>query len=164
LFTAEQKWIGYADVKSAPVHFYVQRNSSFNTENTPIPFDLVVMNEGNAMNLTSGKFTAARPGTYYFSFTGLAYLKSSSSSLAWFNSRLYFNGNRIGSSHVEEKKGPVAQFSPLTLQSTLKLKTGDQLWMQISYSGNSSSHLYDSGYHYTHFTGFMLEEEIWASL
>jgi hypothetical protein len=72
LFTDKQKWIGYADVKSAPVHFYDQRNSSFFKEKTPIPFDLAVVNEGNAMDLASGKFTAPRPGIYFFSFAGLA--------------------------------------------------------------------------------------------
>jgi hypothetical protein len=46
----KQKWIGYADVDSAPVHFYVQRNSDFQTQWTPIPVDLAVVNEGNAMN------------------------------------------------------------------------------------------------------------------
>jgi hypothetical protein len=45
----KQKWIGYTDVDSAPVHFYVKRNSSFQTR-TPIPVDLAVVNEGNAMN------------------------------------------------------------------------------------------------------------------
>ncbi|EFX75990.1 hypothetical protein DAPPUDRAFT_249619 [Daphnia pulex] len=39
----KQKWIGYVNVKSAPVHFYVQRNSTFNTQSTPIPFDLARM-------------------------------------------------------------------------------------------------------------------------
>ncbi|XP_046646370.1 uncharacterized protein LOC124336629 isoform X2 [Daphnia pulicaria] len=67
-----QKRIGYADVKSAPVHFYVQRNSSFNTKYSPIPFHFARVNEGNAMNLTSGEFTAPRPGTYFFSFSGIA--------------------------------------------------------------------------------------------
>ncbi|EFX82287.1 hypothetical protein DAPPUDRAFT_317000 [Daphnia pulex] len=33
-----QKWIGYDDVKSAPVYFYVQRNSPFNTTKSPDPF------------------------------------------------------------------------------------------------------------------------------
>ena len=33
-----QKWIGYVDVKSAPVHFYVQRESSFSTLSIPILF------------------------------------------------------------------------------------------------------------------------------
>ncbi|EFX69010.1 C1q and tumor necrosis factor-related protein 5 [Daphnia pulex] len=67
-----QTRIGYVDVKSAPVHFYVTRDTTFKLTNTPIPFDLVRMNEGNAMDLASGKFTAPRPGIYYFSFTGHA--------------------------------------------------------------------------------------------
>jgi hypothetical protein len=36
--------------------------------------------------------------------------------------------------------------------------------MQIIYYGSSSSFLFDNGNHHTHFTGFMLEEEIVASL
>ncbi len=162
MFTDKQKWIGYVDVKSAPVHFYVQRNSSFNTTGTPIPFDLALVNEGNAMNLTSGIFTAPRPGIYFFSFAGLARLKSSSA--AGFLSSLNLNGNLIGASGVTEFKTPVDRLSPFTLQSTLNLKKGDQLWVTIWYDGSSSS-LHDyPGVHSTHFTGFMLEEEIVASL
>jgi hypothetical protein len=165
LFTDKQKWIGYADVKSAPVHFHVQRNSSFETQLTPIPFELARVNEGNAMNLTSGIFTAPRPGIYFFSFTGVAHLFSSSS-YAWFSSYLFLNGNRIGMSNVQEHKGPVRQYSPLTLQSTLNLKKGDRVWVTIETLRFSS--LYDDKYddrgHLTHFTGFMLEEEIVAYL
>ncbi len=161
LFTDKQKWIGYADVKSAPVHFYVQRNSSFNTTETPIPFVLARVNEGNAMNLTSGIFTAPRPGTYFFSFTGTSFI--SSSSFYQFFSILYLNGNLIGRSYVYEDRGVNRKHSLLTFQSTLNLKKGDQVWVQIKFNG-SSSHLFDSVNHYTHFTGFMLEEEIVASL
>jgi hypothetical protein len=161
LFTEKQKWIGFADVKSAPVHFYVQRNSSFDTTLSPIPFDLARVNEGNAMNLKTGKFTAPQPGIYFFSFAGLARLESSSSYVEFY-SYLYLNEDIIGTSNVYEDKYPVFQFSPLTLQSTLNLKKDDQLWVQIYYSG-SDSYLFDSIFHYTHFTGFMLEEEIAAS-
>jgi hypothetical protein len=160
-FTEKQKWIGYADVKSAPVHFYVQRKSHFKTTRIPIPFDLAVVNEGNAMNLTSGIFTAPRPGIYFFSFTGVAHLRSSSS--VEFYSRLYLNGNLIGASDVTEYNGPVHQYSPMTLQSTLNLKKGDRVWIEIWYTV-SDSYLYDDRGHLTHFTGFMLEEEIGASL
>jgi hypothetical protein len=119
---------------------------------------VAVVNEGNAMDLTSGKFTAPRPGIYFFSFTGEAYL----SSIADFWSYLYLNGNRIGASRVSQNNGPVNQLNPLTVQSTLNLKTGDQLWVTIEYTGDS--YLLDNSNHYTHFTGFMLEEEIVTSL
>ena len=52
-----QMRIGYVDVKSSPVYFYVQRKAHFNTPKTPIPFDSEILNIGGAMNLTSGKFT-----------------------------------------------------------------------------------------------------------
>jgi hypothetical protein len=152
--------IGYADVKSAPVHFYVQRNSHFFEQDIPIPFDLAVANEGNAMDLTSGIFTAPAPGTYFFSFAGVARLYASPPAMFFFT--LVLDGNSIGKSFVREDIDPINQWGPLTLQSTLNLKKGDRVWMQISFSG--SSHLYDDQDHATHFTGFMLEEEIVASL
>jgi hypothetical protein len=158
LFTDKQKWIGYADVKSAPVHFYVQRNYTFYNESTPIPFDLAMVNEGNAMDLTSGIFTAPRPGIYFFSFAGTARLLSSAS----LNSFLSLNSNPIGASFVSQNNDPVDQYNPVTLQSTLNLKKGDQVWVEIWYTGSSSLH--DDSSHHTHFTGFMLGEEIVASL
>jgi hypothetical protein len=115
------------------------------------------------MDLTSGKFTVPRPGIYFFSFTGTARLYSSSmSNSVDFHSNLFLNGNVIGSSHIHEGNYPVKQWSSFTHQSTLNLKKGDQLWVELDTYGRTGLH--DTSHHFTHFTGWMLEEEIGASL
>jgi hypothetical protein len=149
-------------VKSAPVHFYVQRNSYFDTITTPIPFQLEVVNEGNAMNLTTGIFTAPLTGIYFFSFTGLAGFQASSSTVQ-LGVSLILNGSRIGSGWVEETNTVANQLLPLTLQSTLNLIKGDQVWMEIIQI-SSGAFLLDNFNAHTHFTGFMLQEDIVASL
>ena len=114
------------------------------------------------MDLTSGKFTAPRPGIYFFSFTGLV-LFPASSSLVVLGVSLYLNGGLIGRGYVEEANTDNTQLSPLTLQSTLNLKKGDQVWLEIS-SQSTGAYLADYSDHYNHFTGFMLQEEIVSSL
>ena len=149
-------------MKSAPVHFYVQRNSSFDTTGTPIPFDLARVNDGNAMNLTSGIFTAPRPGIYFFSFTGLAQYPKSESVVS-LEVILYLNGEQIGRGWVEDKNTDNNQRSPVLVHSTLNLKKGDQVWLQIFHQSTGAS-LFDNGEQFTHFTGFLLQEEIVSSL
>ena len=117
------------------------------------------------MNLSTGKFTAPRPGTYFFSFTGLAsFPASASSSQVFLHVGLYLNGGLIGLGDVQDSNTVANQCSPLTVQSTLNLKKGDQVWVAI-YDRSTGAYLWDADdEHYNHFTGFMLEEEIVASL
>jgi hypothetical protein len=158
-FSDKQKWIGYADVKSAPVHFYVQRNSSFDTTNTPISFSSARVNEGNAISLPTGKFTSPRTGTYFFFFTGVATFPVSAGHVQL---GLYLNGGQIGKGVIEKSNVLLRQWSLLSLQSTLYLTSGDRVWVQID-SLASGVILYGNSDHLTHFTGFMLEEEIVTS-
>ena len=106
--------------------------------NTPIPFDVAVVNEGNAMNLTSGIFTAPRPGIYFFSFTGHAQFYASSSRVQ-LGVCIIFNGNVIGRGLVDESNTVNVQWSPLTLQSTLNLKKVDKVWLKICSQSTGTS-------------------------
>ena len=69
MYLVTETMIGNVDIKTKSVHFYVQRNSSFSNEETIISFEFARLNEGEAMNLTSGTFTAPVPGIYHFEFS-----------------------------------------------------------------------------------------------
>jgi hypothetical protein len=113
------------------------------------------------MNLTTGVFTAPRVGIYFFSFTGLAEFPASSSGV-WLGVSLYLNGKQIVSTFVDDVKSG-NQRRPLTLQSMFNLKKGDEVVVSIAAMSTGAS-LLDGGNHHTTFTGFMLEEDIVASL
>lgn len=69
MLTVTDTTIGNMGIKTESVHFYVQRNTTFRQEQTIIPFEMDRLNEGMAMNLESGIFTAPVPGIYHFEFS-----------------------------------------------------------------------------------------------
>ena len=157
--TGFQTWIGYADVKSSPTYFYVQRNASFNETKTPIPFDVELLNVGGAMNLNSGKFTAPVAGRYFFSFTELVRFPGSSA-LQYCRIHLYKNGVYIAQGHSDEIS-TLNQYENLSLQSTLNLDKGDEIWLEINFLTTGT---YPYGYLFNHFNGFLLEEDVSESV
>jgi hypothetical protein len=168
LYAALQKWIGYADVKSAPVHFYVQRKYSIYVDGTEsmIRFEIERVNIGNAMDLRTGIFTSPRPGTYFFSFSGIGEHSHLHKEPVSMYIGLLLNGRIIGSDFTEETTSYYhsVKRGPLSIQSTLKLNEGDEVWLRIYRSQGYIYLLEDGDKHFSHFTGFMLEEEIVASL
>ena len=161
LMTDYQKLIGHANIQSTPTIFYVQRRSYFYTVGVPIPYEISRVNIGGAMNLASGKFTAPTKGTYFFSWTGTAAFPPSNTTKVGLGVRLYLNGNldanKIGSSYVSDTNTGYI-IHPLTLQSSIYLQQNDQVWIQI-YNADTGMTLYDSNWYYTHFTGWLLQED-----
>ena len=157
LISGFQKWIGFEDIKSSPTYFYVQRNSTFNQTQTPIPFEIEKVNIGGAMNLQTGKFTAPRSGTYFFSLSGIAYIPVSSSKLVFFMG-LYVNGIQIGRSHADDSSNTVV-FETYSQQSTLNLQAGDLVWIEIV-KQSTGVYLHDDVNHYTNFNGLLLQEQL----
>ncbi|KAI9561382.1 hypothetical protein GHT06_012339 [Daphnia sinensis] len=156
-----QKWIGFVDVKSFPTYFYVERGSqTYNQVNIPIPFDVERLNIGEAMNLQSGIFTAPRTGKYFFTFSGLAKFPGISSHEDFYCG-LHKNGNHLDIKCHADKDGVGYEYETFSLQSTLPLQVGDQIWMEID---AMSPGVFLNGYHFTHFSGWLLEEDISISL
>ena len=108
------------------------------------------------MNLQTGKFTAPRTGKYYFSFSGLVAFPVSSTTAIYSRVQLFFNGVVIGLGFSDET-GTGNEYETLSLQSTLNLQNGDQIWFQFDYFSPGS---FLFGSRFTHFNGFLLEEEI----
>jgi hypothetical protein len=109
------------------------------------------------MNLQSGKFTVPRTGKYHFSASGRTYYGRNSG--RYFVIGLYKNSAVIGSSHGDEISDTDYLYEIFSLQSTLNLVAGDQIWLESSYM---PSGVYLAGY--THFTGWLLEEDISKTL
>ena len=147
----------------------MQRNGPFSATNVAISFDVERVNVGNALEMTSGMFMAPRTGTYFFSFSGLAsFPETTSPDRAHLGIGLYLGGTSIGGVQTEESNTVANQFSSLSLQLTLNLVKDEDIWLQIDVM-SSGVVLYDDatsegGGHWTHFTGWMLEEDIVASI
>lgn len=146
LYIGFETRVGSIDIKSSPVHFYVQRASDFSTTNTIIPFEIERVNIGGAMNLTSGVFTAPRSGIYFFSLSGL---KGSAPNSLFISLRL--NGKDVGSAFAAAMDYDLTY----SIQATLHLQTGDVITLY-----KTGGVLSDNVYHYTHYTGWLLEEDL----
>ncbi len=141
-------------MKSLPTYFYVQKTGPFSTSGVPIPFELERLNIGGAMNITTGKFTAPRKGVYFFAFSGVSVLDRP----GWLDVGLMVNGVQIGRAECHSNPGG-GEWETLTLQSTIELKAGDSVWLQIVVlQGAYLQDIIDR--QFTHFSGWMLQEDL----
>ena len=100
-----------------------------------------------------------RDGIYFFSFTGVASIPASTSSVVELRVVLFIDGDQIARGGTWGEN----QISTFSLQVTEYLKKGQQVFVQIlGYS--PGAFLWDDPGHMTHFTGFLLKEDIAASL
>jgi len=142
--------IGEVDVRTKSVHFYAQRNTSFNTENAVIPWEVAPLNEGGAMDLISGNFTAPVPGIYHFEFS---VIKSYSSDVLVVD--LQLNGAKVGYTFVNNQ-GDTATSDSISLTASMRLKANDRVNLFKSGDGE----IFGFGTHCTHFTGWLVEEDL----
>lgn len=137
------------DVKAKTVHFYVQRNTTFSTFGI-IPWEVERLNEGGAMNLASGIFTVPMDGIYHFQFSGMKPFNTE-----FFYVFLQVNGNFIGGAGTSNDVN-TGTYESYSLTASLKLKTGDRVGLR----NVAGSEVYDNDNFKTHFTGWLVEEDL----
>jgi hypothetical protein len=131
-------------------------DQDFSEAKIPIPFDRELLNLGGSYDKTSRKFTAPVTGKYFFSVSGVVVFSASLPDISYFQLTLYKNGGEIGRAFSDERSD-IRKHGSFSLQSTLDLKKGDQIWPMISVIAQKVNLV---GHGYTHFSGFLLDEDI----
>ena len=162
------------------VYFYVQKNAPFAfmvNENTTafmnasgkIPFELELVNVGDAMDGLSGYFTSPVQGTYYFSFTSITNQDGVEIALVLNDNHSIGRAkcgtsNNIRRSSYRNNNNGTNDFNPCSIQSMIPLGEGDRVGLVLTIPGSS---IYDDDKHYTHFSGWLMspntaQSDIWS--
>lgn len=104
----------------------------------------------------SRKFTAPAMGKYLFSISGVVVFSASLPDISYFQLTLYKNGGEIGRAFSDEMSD-LRKHGTFSMQSTLDLMKGDQIWPMISVIAPQVNLV---GHGYTHFSGFLLDEDL----
>ena len=122
--------------------------NSFKEVGKIIPFDRIVVNQGNGMSLhNKGVFTAPRAGIYHFTFKGIAWTGSILNPIN-LSILMRHNGVAIGATTMMS--------GILHVHATLKLQVGDRITMFKSTVGN----LFTADVPEVHFSGWLLDEDV----
>jgi len=108
------------------------------------------LNEGGAFDSGSGIFTVPVPGIYHFDFSAI---KSASSS--YLHIYLQVNGNFVSRAATDQ---PVTGSNDaVSLSTSLRLASGDKVNMC---NGGNGVLLESGNSHNTHFSGWLVEEDL----
>ena len=141
--------LGNVDLKTNNVHFYVQRNSSFNLTDAVIPFQFARLNEGGAFDLPSGLFTAPVKGIYHFDFSAVKSLSD------YLHISLQVNGANVG--RVVTYTSATESNNVVSLSASLRLAAGDRVNVFNDYNGSLTGGPFDL---FTNFSGWLVEEDL----
>ena len=111
-------------------------------------FQLARLNVGEAMNLTTGIFTVPSNGIYHFEFSGLKDEAHTQTAVY-----LQINGENVAIGKANPFRFRAED--SLSLTSSFRLRKDDKVNLFIVVGV-----LYDDASHYTHFTGWLMEEDL----
>ena len=143
--------IGNVDIKTKNVHFYVQRTKEFRLPTKGgynLNYQYQWLNVGGTMNKSTGVFTAPVGGIYHFDFNAL---KSKSNGLL--KVHLHINSRPHATAFLDD--GPNHQLSA-SITGSWSLKAKDEVKIYVYGEGG----LYADGHFYTHFAGWLVDEDL----
>ncbi len=112
-------------------------------------FHLARLNIGSAMDLSTGIFTVPVNGVYHFEFSAVRDGVTESAIY------LEVNGVRVGSSLSQTTFSMIGNLLTGVLNASFRLKRGDRVNI-----AKDQFNIYDNRFHYTHFTGCLVEEDL----
>lgn len=155
--------IGFPELKSLPIYFSVKRNVP--TEMNAIGvvnYQVGQLNIGGAMDLTSGKFTAPRNGTYFFAFSGRAKFFNSQS--CYLSVTLTSSKSRkLGYAYFYGTSATGDVYSSASLEATAHLTAGEQVYLNIDSIYYATLHE-EGGIGNNQFAGWLLQEDVPESI
>lgn len=138
--------MGFIDIKSSSVHFYVQRNTKFSTTAAAIPFQVEHLNMGRAMNLSTGVFTVPVDGIYHFDLSAVK-----DASVPELEIHLQVNGAALARADMNHlSKG---SYDSVSFTASFQLKQNDRVNLYLNIGV-----IYD-GFD-TDFSGWLVEEDL----
>ncbi len=101
------------------------------------------------MDLESGTFTAPVPGIYHFQLSAVRYGGFST----YLDVYLRINGKEVGRADTDQ---PATALDGISMSASFRLAANDRVDLYNNYNGG----LYDDPSHFTHFTGWLIEEDL----
>ena len=141
--------MGFNDIKSKRVYFYVQRRQNYGNHWTTIPWQTDILNIGSHMDLLLGIFTAPVNGIYHFSFNIMGSAGGPLEVILRKNMDEY-----VGRAYTERSR---LSYSACALQLTINLKKDDKIDLILV-----SGLIYQDPFVgiVNHFTGWLIEEQL----
>ncbi|XP_023689680.2 uncharacterized protein c1qtnf2 isoform X1 [Paramormyrops kingsleyae] len=124
--------------------FSVAVTKSYPKERLPIRFNRILMNEGGHYNASTGKFVCAIPGIYFFSYD-----------ITLANKHLAIGLVHNGQYKIKTFDANTGNHDVASGSTVLRLKRGDQVWLQIFYSEQNGL-FFDPYWTDSLFTGFLI--------
>lgn len=122
-------------------------NSAYTTLESVVVWDTIITNRGNMFSLSSGIFTASKPGFYFFAATGLQSDKRYPMS---FSIMRGFQTDE--DDYICTAQTPDQSFQSTSCQGVVELAVGQQVYVKLIKGG-----FHASKFHPSSFSGFQLD-------